>query len=96
LRLLTNFDHYKKGIFLFRLWKSGEWVNIIIDDFLPVSQETGELLYARSTQANEAWISLLEKAAAKLYGSYQHLNQAGMRDCVVDIAGMPDCIDLIL
>lgn len=48
----------------------GEWRPITIDDRLPC-HTNGRLLYARAATINEMWVPLVEKAYAKLHGSYE-------------------------
>lgn len=48
------------------------WHYVIIDDRLPRSA-SGAVLYAKSKQNEEWWVSFLEKAYAKLHGSYDSL-----------------------
>ena len=87
------------GIFLFRLWSSqpsnaGEWVEVIIDDRLPCTKD-GQLIYARSEkQKHEFWPALLEKAYAKLHGSYDNLDGGDMNEAAVNFTGgIPELID---
>lgn len=51
---------------------------ITIDDFLPVDKYTNEPLFCYNKNCpDEIWPALLEKAFAKLYGSYRKLNEGG-------------------
>ena len=55
----------KLGAFHFRMWKLGEWYDVVIDDFLLVDKNT-KLIFAQNLSFKNAfWIALFEKAIAK-------------------------------
>lgn len=78
-------DQYN-GMFVFRFWQYGKWINIIVDDLLPTIYG-GQLLFVSSTDPNEFWVALLEKAYAKLYGCYAAIVGGFIPEALQDLTG---------
>ncbi|KAM4620394.1 calpain-8-like [Polymixia lowei] len=73
------------GIFHFRFWRFGKWVDVVIDDYLPTFNK--KLLSVRSKSGNEFWVPLLEKAYAKVCGSYADMNAGLPSEAFKDFSG---------
>ncbi|KAI0977831.1 hypothetical protein GJ496_002701 [Pomphorhynchus laevis] len=69
-KLLLTDEVNKVGAYCVRLCKDGRWTSVVVDDILPVSRRSGNVLCSRGRR-HQLWVCLLEKALAKLCGGYQ-------------------------
>ncbi|XP_051113651.1 calpain-type cysteine protease DEK1 [Andrographis paniculata] len=79
-------EYNEEGIYTVRFCIQGEWVPVVVDDWIPC-ESPGRPAFATSKKANELWVSLLEKAYAKLHGSYEALEGGLVQDALVDLTG---------
>ncbi|KAJ3692452.1 hypothetical protein LUZ60_012802 [Juncus effusus] len=76
----------EEGIYTVRFCLQGEWVPVVVDDWIPC-EAPSKPAFATSKKRNELWVSILEKAYAKLHGSYEALEGGLVQDALVDLTG---------
>jgi Ca2+-binding EF-hand superfamily protein len=70
-----------RDVYVVRLFYELKWHYVVIDGRVPRgATSSGRPTFARCADSNEMWVSLIEKAAAKLAGGYDKLHMAGTVD----------------
>lgn len=86
-------DSKYRGSFRFCFWQLGHWTEVTIDDRLPCINST--LCFSRCPSPTAFWVALLEKAYAKLHGSYERLWAGQVSEALVDLTGgLAECWSL--
>ncbi|XP_028042073.1 calpain-9-like isoform X2 [Bombyx mandarina] len=76
--------HYN-GSFKFNFWVFGAWREVAVDDRLPT--RAGRLITSHNALPDDFTLPLLEKAYAKLYGSYVALRVGSVSRALQDLSG---------
>jgi len=73
------------GVIRINIWRYGSWTPVYIDDRLP--QKNGKYCFAHCQDPREFWVALIEKAYAKLHGSYEAVEGGMPIEAMVDLTG---------
>ncbi|KAL4494099.1 hypothetical protein ABPG72_016055 [Tetrahymena utriculariae] len=87
LKLFQTKSVNKAGCYVLNICWKGVWTSVILDDKFP-TKGNKQICFTRSS-SNELWAMLLEKAWAKLHGSYAKIDGGLVREVLHDFTGAP-------
>ncbi len=86
-RLILTKKPNEFGLYRVKLCKMSKWKIIVLDDFFPCFPLSDPIF--SQNEDKEVWVLLLEKAFAKLFGSYNALIAGDCRHSLIDLTGCP-------
>jgi hypothetical protein len=78
--------HPEAGVFQIRFFIDAAWRVVTVDDYVPV-KESGSMIFGHCKNDNEYWVALVEKAFAKLNGSYENLSSGNFSEAMSNLTG---------
>jgi hypothetical protein len=85
-RIFINKTTNSFGVYCVQFYKNGKRVQVLVDDSFPVLAN-GKPAFAKSSQPNELWVSLIEKAFAKLHHDYESIESGFTDQALADLTG---------
>jgi calpain-15 len=87
LNCMVTQTYNSYGVHQVRLNRRGEWVIVDVDDYLPCDKNN--ILVFSSARRRQFWVPLMEKALAKLYGSYEAVARGACAEGLQSLTGEP-------
>ena len=96
-KVITNNEYSPEGIFEFNFFNAGNKEKVVIDDRLPYEDGVdygsyytlGQLSFTKKSSNGAYWVPLIEKAAAKFYGSFSNMSGGNTAESLYMLTGMP-------
>ena len=77
----------EQGVIAVKMYKNGIYHEVVIDDYFPCKD--GKPIYSQAYRNHICWVTILEKAWAKLHGSYHRINAGLPMNVFRDLTGAP-------
>lgn len=79
----------KAGCYAVQLYINGELRTVVVDDYFPYCPHKDQWAMSRCNEEKEIWVLILEKAWAKIYGSYQRIEAGTTGEALPVLTGAP-------
>ena len=78
------------GIYAIKFYVNGIEKIVVIDDYIPIEQKfESQPVFSHSKVRGEIWMCLIEKAWAKLHGSYAQIIEGKSDDVFLHLTNKP-------
>ena len=77
------------GIYACQFYVNGEKRTVVVDDYFPYNEEREEWAFSRPSLKTEIWPLIVEKAWAKIFGSYQRIEAGTAGEAMYPLTGSP-------
>jgi hypothetical protein len=75
------------GAMVCKFFHGGQWKAVIVDDRSPCNPDNQRPMFGHTTRLPEMWLTLLEKAYAKLYGGFENISGGNISEALRDLTG---------
>ena len=86
-KIFLDVENLDKGYAAFQFFRNGEWRAVIVDTLVPFSKTKKSHLLCHTSIYGELWLPLLEKAYAKLHGSFQNIKEIPTSQILTELTG---------
>ena len=89
-KVMVTSETNDEGYYIIRIFKHGEWHNVVVDDKIPCRTSRGRKpspICVKSKSGHELWMSILEKGYSKYHGSYEAINGGQVHVGLADLTG---------
>eukprot|EP00759_Apiculatamorpha_spiralis_P001223 PhF_6_TR10431/c1_g1_i4/m.16462/K08582/CAPN15; calpain-15 len=77
----------KEAVFGVRFWNSGVWTTVVVDGMFPIKYK--QFRFGSCSDESVLWVAILEKAYAKMHGSYTAISSGLCDEAFYNLTGAP-------
>ena len=92
-KILLNDEVNEAGCYAIKMYINGEKRIVVVDDYFPYDTETSTWAFSQPSRSlerkNEIWALIIEKAWAKVFGTYQRIEAGTAGEALYPLTGCP-------
>lgn len=88
-KMFLTLELNKAGCYAVSLHISGQCTTVVVDDRFPYCPHKERWAFSRTNSSNEIWVLIIEKAWAKVFGSYQRIEAGTSGEAMRPLTGHP-------